>query len=316
MKRLTIKITKTIVLMALGAVVGLSGQIARTYQQQLHERQHFASRDPRPSNQVGGLTAYQYQRLAMINFHSGQLPVIQVNGGRSTLNPKAWQHSHVIFQQLDGQGRTAGANTAFLNWRNHANTALRSQQTVAPAGWHNNRNGLLVYNRGHLIAYSLTGGIDQRTGKFTGNGANGDQNNPRNLFTETDFTNQAVQTIYEGKVRRAIEAHHRVIYQVTPIFRGNELMPRGINLQALSTDGTLDFNVYLANVEPGIRFDYQTGDSVPDQTNSVALPLDPNGDTMDDKEEQRDDIQTIGHYQRPIASQPRHYRRVFNRQTP
>ncbi len=312
MKSITGKITKTIVLITIGAVIGLGGQLALTYQHQLHDREHFASRDSRPASQVGGLSSQQYQQLAAINFHSGQSPVFQVNGGRSTLNPKSWRDSHVVFQQLDGQSRTSRSNTAFLTWRNHANTALRSQQTVAPAGWHNNRNGLLVYNRGHLIAYSLTGGIDQQTGEFTGSGANGDQNNPRNIFTETDFTNQAVQTIYEGKVRRAIEGHHRVIYQVTPIFRGSELMPRGINLQAIATDGTLNFNVYLANVEPGIRFDYQTGDSISDPTNSVAVPLDPEGDTMDDKEEQRDDIQTVGHYQRPVASQPRHYRRVIN----
>lgn len=304
---------KTVVLLVAGALIGLGGQTALAYRHQLHAREQFADRDRRPASQIGGLTSKQYQELAAINFHPGQSPVFQVNGGKSTLNPRAWRKSHVVFQQLDPQGRTSGSNTAFLNWRNHANTALRSPQTVAPAGWHDNRNQLLVYNRGHLIAYSLTGGIDQQTGQFTGSGANGDQNNPRNLFTETDFTNQAVQTIYEGKVRRAIESHQRVIYQATPIFRGHELMPRGINLQAISTDGTLNFNVFLANVEPGIRFDYATGNSLPDAAMAVAVPLDPDGETTDDKEEQRDDLQTIGSYQRPIASQPRHYRRVAGR---
>lgn len=282
------------------------------YQQQLRSQANFAKHDHRPATDVGGLTAKQYRQLAAIDYHSGQSPVFQVNGGKSTLNPNAWHRSHVDYQQLDRLGRTSHSNTAFLNWQNHANTSLRTQQTASPAGWHNNRDQLLVYNRGHLIAYSLTRGIDPQTGRFSSNNGHGDQDNPRNLFTETDFTNQAVQTLYEGKVRRAIESHHRVIYQATPIFRGNELMPRGINLQAVSTDGTLNFNVYLANVEPGVVFDYQTGNSLLSPTMAVPVPLDPQGDTTDDQKEQRDDLLTIGSYTRPIARQPRHYQRIVN----
>lgn len=304
------QISRTAILVVLGVFLGWGGQTVIHYQRQLHNQENFASADKRPASVVGGLTKGQYQKLARIDYQPGQSPVFQVNGGRSTLNPKSWQRSHVDFQQLDSLGRTAGANTAFLNWKNHANTALRNQQTIAPSGWHDNRNQLLIYNRGHLIAYSLTRGIDQQTGRFSAQGANGDQNNPRNLFTETNFTNQAIQTIYEGRVRRAIEAHQRVIYQATPVFRGKELMPRGINLQAISTDGRLNFNVYLANVEPGIRFDYQTGDSVADPAMRIPVPLDPNGDTTDNQDEQRDDIRVVGTYSRPVASQPRHYLRV------
>ena len=60
-------------------------------------------------------------------------------------------------------------------------------------------------------------------------------------------------------MRKALRENKRVIYQATPIFRGEELMARGINLQAVSTDGTLDFNVYLFNVQPGFSFNYQNG---------------------------------------------------------
>lgn len=51
----------------------------------------------------------------------------------------------------------------------------------------------------------------------------------------------------------------KVIYQATPIFRGTEKMARGVNLQAVSTDGMLNFNVYIFNVQPGYSFDYQNG---------------------------------------------------------
>ena len=60
-------------------------------------------------------------------------------------------------------------------------------------------------------------------------------------------------------VRKALRENKRVIYQATAVFRGNELMARGVNLQAVSTDGTLDFNVYLYNIQPGYQFNYNNG---------------------------------------------------------
>lgn len=311
-KRVT-GIIRIFFLLVLGAGLGLGGEALLSYQSRLSAREHFASNDHRSSSVVGGLTSRQYRNLSQISYHSGQSPVFQVNNGRSTLNPNSWKTSHVDYQQLDRLGRTSRANTAFLDWRNHANTTLRTQQTVAPAAWHGNRDQLLIYNRGHLIAYSLTRGINQQTGNFDSRRASGDQDNPRNLFTESDFTNQALQTLYEGQVRRAIESHRRVIYQATPIFRGTELMPRGINLQAISTDGTLNFNVYLANVEPGVRFDYQSGNAIFDPQMSVPVPLDPMGDTEDNHQEQQDNLRVVDGYTRPVAKQPRHYQRISDR---
>ena len=279
--------------------------------QQVQRQSNYASRDPRSISEIGGLTRKQYQQLARINFVSGHSAVYQVNGGKSTLNPKAWRHDQVVYQQLDSLGRTSSSTVAMLNWHNHANTALRIQQRTDPSGWHDNRNQKMIYNRGHLIAYSLTGGIDPQTGRYNGRQARGDQDNPRNLFTETDFTNQALQTIYETRVRHAIEDHHQVIYQATPIFRGSEQMARGINLQALSTDGSLNFNVYLLNVEPGTAFNYQDGTSWPDDHMQVAVPL--ASDNQDVQGQgQSDAIKVTGTYRWPMASQPRTYYRTSN----
>lgn len=276
---------------------------------QLQQRGHFAEHDPRSAKQIGGLTKQQYQRLAQINFTSGHSAIYQVHGGKSTLNPKSWQRDQVLYQKMDSLGRTSSSTVAMLNWHNHANTALRIQQQTDPSGWHDNRNQRMVYNRGHLIAYSLTGGIDPQTGQYNGRQARGDQDNPRNLFTETDFTNQVLQTIYEAKVRRAIESHQRVIYQATPIFRGNERMARGINLQAISTDGSLNFNVYLLNVEPGTAFNYSDGSSWPDDHVSVLVPLD-SEDQGDQGKGQDNTIKVTGEYRWPVANHPRAYVRV------
>lgn len=207
----------------------------------------------------GGLSKTDYDQLAKLDFKSGDRAYIDVNHNKSTLIKNAWKVNKVIYSNLDSLNRTSHSNTAFLEKRNVANDSLRLRQFVQPTGWHyNHRNGTQIYNRGHLIAYSISAGIDQ-DGNYNPNNQSGDQNNPKNLFTQSAYSNQKIQTIFESKVRRALRENKRVIYQATPIFRGNELMARGINLQAISTDGSLDFNVYLFNVQPGFVYNYNDG---------------------------------------------------------
>lgn len=291
-----------------GALVACLLMFVGPYWQAWQVRQHYAAQDSRPASQVGGLKAVQRQQLAAMNYQSGQGVIVYVNHGRSTLNPKSWRHNEVDFASLDTLSRTSRGNTAFLENRNHADTELRVSQNVQPTGWHHNSGGQLVYNRGHLIAYSLTAGIDPQTGRYH-HGVVGDQDNPRNLFTETDFINQEVQTVYETKVRHAIEHHEHVIYQVTPIFRANELVPRGVNMQAVSTDGRLNFNVYIFNVEPGVRIDYQTGSYVMDSRMIIPVPY--GAEKANDNSQGDGEFRYLGNYSRPDASHPRHYERTW-----
>lgn len=290
-------------------VLFLIGASIQIYRAPMKAAKQAVNQSSRPAKQVGGLTSRQRQHLAQLNYTPGKSVVVAVNHDHSTLNPRSWTKNRVIYGQLDSQKRTSNGNTAFLESRNHANTNLRISQSVSPTAWHNNRGGELIYNRGHLIAYSLTSGIDQWTGKYNGN-RYGDQDNPKNLFTETDFTNQYVQTIYETKVRHAIERHERVIYQATPIFRGNEDMARGINLQAISTDGRLNFNVYLFNVEPGISFDYANGNLTDDKNMRVVVPYEAVFEKQRLKESYNGQFKFIGNYPMPVASHPRRYERV------
>ncbi|KAI4309304.1 DNA/RNA non-specific endonuclease [Lactobacillus intestinalis] len=213
----------------------------------------------RADTYYGGLSKTDYDQLAKLDFKSGDRAYIDVNHNKSTLIKNAWKVNKVIYSNLDSLNRTSHSNTAFLEKRNVANDSLRVRQFVQPTGWHyNHRNGTQIYNRGHLIAYSISAGIDQ-DGNYNPNNQSGDQNNPKNLFTQSAYSNQKIQTIFESKVRRALRENKRVIYQATPIFRGNELMARGINLQAISTDGSLDFNVYLFNVQPRCVYNYNDG---------------------------------------------------------
>ena len=207
----------------------------------------------------GGLSSADYQKLANLDFKSGDKAYVYVNNNKSTLIKNAWKVNKVIYSNLDNLNRTSHSNTAFLEPRNVANDSLRVRQFINPTAWHSNReNGTQIYNRGHLIAYSVSAGIDQN-GNYNPNNQSGDQNNPKNLFTQTAFSNQKIQTIFEGKVRNALKQGNRVIFQATPIFRGNELMARGINLQAISLNNNLDFNVYIYNVQPDYVFDYNNG---------------------------------------------------------
>ncbi|WP_223895715.1 DNA/RNA non-specific endonuclease [Lactobacillus helsingborgensis] len=207
----------------------------------------------------GGLSRQDYQKLANLDFKSGSSAYITVNNDHSTLIKNAWRVNRVIYANLDSLNRTSHSNTAFLQKRNVANDSLRVRQFVEPTGWHyNRRNGTQIYNRGHLIAYSVSAGIDQE-GNFNPDNLSGDQNNPKNLFTQSAFSNQRIQTMFESRIRVALRQNKKVIYQATPIFRGEELMARGINLQAVSTDGELDFNVYLFNIQPGYSFNYNNG---------------------------------------------------------
>lgn len=221
------------------------------------------------SSSYGGITKEQYHQLAKLTFKNGTYGYIKVNNDKSTLNPKSWKTNKVIYSNLDKLNRTSSPNTGFLEKRNLANGSLRTRQFIQPTGWHyNHRDGEQLYNRGHLIAYSVSAGID-KSGKYNPNNESGDQNNPKNLFTQTAYSNQQLQTIYERKVRNALKQGKKVIYQATAVFNGNEKMARGVNLQAISTDGSLNFNVYIFNVQPGYKFNFADGRARKDSSAKV-----------------------------------------------
>lgn len=215
--------------------------------------------------------AGDYKSLANKDFKSGSSPYIEVNKNQAELDPSSWKNEHIEYSNLDRLNR-AGAATAYLSDKNLGRSESRTEQTWRPTGWHNQPitiNGRRVFpqNRGHLIAYTVTFSFDQNGAYVPGQ--LGSLNNPKNLITQTEFSNQKTMQIFEEKVRDSLAQHKKVIYRVTPIFRGNELMPRGIWSQAISTDQSLNFNVYIWNIEPGIAFDYTSGHGHNNSTVSV-----------------------------------------------
>ncbi|VDG20080.1 DNA/RNA non-specific endonuclease [Lactiplantibacillus mudanjiangensis] len=224
------------------------------------------------SKATSGNVKGTYASLAKQTYKSGGAAAIKVNSGKSTLKASLWKHSKIDYGDLDSLNRTT-TDTAYLSKANLGRSAGRTAQTWSPTGWHNQAikvNGKRVYpqNRGHLIAYTLSFNLTN-TGVYKA-GEDGSLDNPKNLATQTAYSNQQTMQIYENQVRTALEQGKKVIYRVTTVFRGNELMPRGYWSQAISTDGSVNFNVYIWNVEPGVSFDYATGRGKADASMQVA----------------------------------------------
>ena len=124
---------------------------------------------------------------------------------------------------------------------------------VKPSGWHtvkyDNVDGKYLYNRCHLIGYQLTA----------------ENANEKNLITGTRYLNTEGMLPFENMVADYIkETDNHVLYRVTPVFDGNNLVATGVQMEAESVEddgeGIL-FNVFCYNVQPGISIDYATGDS-------------------------------------------------------
>lgn len=151
------------------------------------------------------------------------------------------------YSDLDSLNRVTDAN-ALLN-RSLMPSAKREPLTWNPTGWHNKRTAHgWLYNRSHLIGYQLTG----------------ENNNPKNLMTGTQTLNSPLMLAHEMDIAYYLKQSndHYVRYEVKPIFRGNELVARGVQMRAQSIgDNTIHFNVYIFNVEPGYTINYADGTS-------------------------------------------------------
>lgn len=178
----------------------------------------------------------------------------------SNLNLNDCTTPHIEYTQLDKFNRV-GPATACLAKENLGKSEGREQQRFKPTGWHQKKmsDGQYLINRGHLIAYSFSFNFNN-AGVYE-KGYDGSLDNPLNLVTQTQYSNQVEFIVYENKVRDALKKGKRVLYRVTPIFEGDNLMASRFKLEAVSEDKAANFSVTLENCQPGYTFDYATGNS-------------------------------------------------------
>lgn len=186
-----------------------------------------------------------------------------LNDNKTDLNAKVSSAPYVQLAKQDSLGRAGVANAlltkASRQYQSRDQTGNSRQ--MQPVGWHQlsiGGNYKMLYNRGHSIGYALAGSV---------RGFDASEANPQNITAQTAWANQASngndsntgQNYYETQVRRAQDNRKTVRYRVTPVYDGDNLVPSGSHLEAKSSDGSLGFNVFVPNVEPGVVINYSTG---------------------------------------------------------
>lgn len=123
--------------------------------------------------------------------------------------------------------------------------------SVKPTGWNQAKyDGEYLYNRCHLIGYQLSN----------------ENANEQNLITGTKYLNIEGMLPFENQIAEYIKnnSNNHVLYRVTPVFTGNNLLANGVQMEAWSVEDNgqgVCFNVYCYNVQPRIVIDYATGES-------------------------------------------------------
>ena len=156
------------------------------------------------------------------------------------------------YSNLDSLGRVGVAFACVCG--NTMPTTNREGQSYKPTGWVQNTSypGLdHLYDRAHLIAWSLAGEND----------------NAKNLATGTVYLNQTTMQIFENQVLNYLKSNkntNKVLYRVTPVFNGTNLLCSGILMEAYSLDDNgadIQFCVFVYNVQKGVHLDYATGNN-------------------------------------------------------
>lgn len=199
--------------------------------------------------------------LALLKY-SGK-PYAVVNGGIpsfSQTGTASWER----YGELDRLGRCTAAEACIGRDIMPALTRGPIGQ-IKPTGWQTAKydfvDGKYLYNRCHLIGFQLTG----------------ENANERNLITGTRYLNTKGMLPFENMVADYIkDTGNHVMYRCTPVFAGNELVARGVHLEAYSVEDKGDgicFNVFIFNVQPGIKIDYLTGESsLEDESTTTPTP--------------------------------------------
>lgn len=190
--------------------------------------------------------------LDSIPAYSGKAFVTINNGNPGFSNSDLKTKSYEYYSPRDRLGR-CGVVHACIGRDIMPTEDRGSIGMVKPTGWHTVKydcvDGKYLYNRCHLIGFQLTG----------------ENANEENLITGTRYMNVTGMLPFENMVADYVkETGNHVMYRVTPLFKGNNLLAHGVQMEAYSVEDDGDgicFNVFVYNVQPQITIDYATGES-------------------------------------------------------
>ena len=176
------------------------------------------------------------------------------------------EESFEYYSPLDGLGR-CGYAMACVGQDLMPTENRESISKVKPSGWVQNQydfvDGKSLYNRCHLIGFQLTG----------------ENANELNLITGTRYCNVQGMLPFENMIADYVkETGNHVLYRVTPVYDGNNLVARGVQMEALSIEdggAGVCFHVYVYNNQPGVTIDYATGDNWLDGGSQQAAQTEP-----------------------------------------
>lgn len=230
-----------------GCVASSTEQDSKTVHSQTSESEIVlpsTGTSTKDSTPITDLTSLTYQGNQTITLNENQPTFTKEDLDTSK---GAWER----YGDLDALNRATSAE-ALLHISQRPNEK-REGLHIDPTGWRNKKvKGGYLYNRSHLIGFQFTG----------------QNNNIKNLITGTRQLNSPEMLRHEMDIKDYIDNHpdDYVRYSVTPIFRENELVARGVHLmaQSVNTDD-LAFNVYIFNIQDGVTINYADGSSTIDQ---------------------------------------------------
>lgn len=181
-------------------------------------------------------------------------PYVEINGNEPDFSQQEKEEgdSFESYSRLDSLGR-CGVAYACIGQDLMPTEDRESISQIKPSGWQTAEydfvDGKYLYNRCHLIGFQLTG----------------ENANERNLITGTRYMNVEGMLPFENLVADYVkETGNHVLYRVTPVFEGQELVARGVEMEAWSVEDQGDgvcYHVYVYNSQPGVTIDYATGNS-------------------------------------------------------
>ena len=215
--------------------------------EELKRQKEQAEKDQKEREEVEEKTNSELADLT----YDGENQTVDVNDGKPTftsldleITDQGWEE----YGDLDELNRATNAE-ALLNQELMPTEKRKSIQDVKPTGWKNKKieKGYL-YNRTHLIGFALSGEND----------------NWKNLITATQQLNNPEMLRFEMDIKTYLEedSENYVRYSVVPIFKENELVARGVHIQAQAIDSEdISFNVFIHNIQKDVTINYADGSS-------------------------------------------------------